>query len=377
MGKLGPGGPLVTSHATAIAGRFAVAGRLVSLEPQPGGHINDSWMAVWDGPGGRRRFLLQHINRFVFRKPEEVMENLVRLTRQVTAHLAGESAPEPERRVLRLVPTRDGTTHHLEPDGEVWRLLIWIEGTRSTEQAETPAQAGSAAGAFGRFLRQIAGLPGPPLHETIPHFHDTPARLAALEHAVADDAAGRVAEARPEIEAILDRRSLGRALDDRVAGGELALRPTHNDAKIANVLFDDATGEPLCVVDLDTVMPGLALHDFGDMVRSMVSDAAEDEPDPSRVEVRVPVFEALARGFAEAAGETLSPLERSLLPSGALVITLEQAARFLADHLQGDPYYRTSRPGHNLDRARTQIRLVESLEAHGAELQRIVDALPA
>ncbi len=367
----------MTPHPTAIAERFATEGRLASLEPQPGGHINDSWMAVWDGPGGRRRFLLQHINRFVFRRPEEVMENMVRLTSQVTAQLARESAPEPERRVLRLVPTRDGATHHVEPDGEVWRLLVWIEGTRSTEQAETPAQSRAAAGAFGRFLRQIAGLPGPPLHETIPHFHDTPARLAALERAVADDAAGRVADTRREIDAILDRRALGHALDDRVARGELALRPTHNDAKIANVLFDTTTGEPLCVVDLDTVMPGLALHDFGDMVRSMVSDAAEDEPDPSRVEVRVPVFEALARGFAEAAGETLSPLERSLLPTGGLVITLEQAARFLADHLQGDPYYRTSRPGHNLDRARTQIRLVELLEAHGPELQRIVDALPA
>jgi aminoglycoside phosphotransferase (APT) family kinase protein len=365
----------VTSHATAIAGCFAVEGRLVSLEPQPGGHINDSWMTVWDGPGGRRRFLLQHINRFVFRKPEEVMENLVRLTRQVSDHLVRESAPEPERRVLRLVPTRDGTTHHLEPDGEVWRLLIWIEGTRSTEQAESPAQAGSAAGAFGRFLRQIAGLPGPPLHETIPHFHDTPARLAALEHTVADDAAGRVAEARPEIEAILDRRALGRALDDRVAGGELALRPSHNDAKIANVLFDDATGEPLCVVDLDTVMPGLALHDFGDMVRSMITEAAEDEPDPSRIAVRVPVFEALARGFTEAGGAGLSLLERSLLPTGARVITFEQAVRFLTDHLGGDPYYRVAHPGHNLERARAQLRLLELLEEHDAELQRIVESL--
>ena len=367
----------MTSHAAAVAGRFAVEGRLVSLEPQAGGHINDSWMAVWEGPEGRRRFLLQHINRFVFHKPEEVMENLVRLTRHVSARLARESAPEAERRVLQVVPTHDGATHHREPDGEVWRLLVWIEGTRSTEQARTPAEARAAAGAFGHFLRQIAELPAPPLHETIPHFHDTPARLDALERAVAADAAGRVADAGPEIEAILGRRALGRALDDHVSEGELFVRPTHNDAKIANVLFDTATGEPLCVVDLDTVMPGLALHDFGDMVRSMVSDAAEDEPDLSRVEVRVPVFEALARGFSEAAGATLSPLERSLLPIGGLVITLEQAARFLADHLQGDPYYRTSRPGHNLDRARTQIRLVESLEARGPELERIVDALPA
>jgi aminoglycoside phosphotransferase (APT) family kinase protein len=334
-------------------------------------------MAVWDGSEGRRRFLLQHVNRFVFRKPEELMENMVRLTRHVAARLSRDSVPEPERRVLRLVPTREGASYHCEPDGEVWRLLVWIEGTRSTEQAESPAQAGAAAAAFGHFLRQIADLPGPPLHETIPRFHDTPARLAALDDAVRADSVGRVAGARPEVEAILDRRPLGQALADRVVDGELTPRPTHNDAKIANVLFDAATGEPLCVVDLDTVMPGLALHDFGDMVRSMVSDVAEDEPEPGRVEVRVPVFEALARGFAEAAGASLSPLERSLLPTGALVITLEQAARFLADHLEGDPYYRTARPGHNLDRARVQLKLLEALEAHGVELQRIVDALPS
>jgi len=364
-----------SSTATRVANSFAVEGRLVSLESQPGGHINDSWVAVWDGAGGQRRFLLQHINRFVFRKPEQVMQNMVRLTGHLAAHVARESLTEPERRVLSFVRTRDGATHHGEPDGEVWRLLPWVEGTRSTERAETAEEAGAAARAFGRFLLQLADLPDPPLHETIPGFHDTPARLAALERAVSADTAGRVRDAGPEIEALLDRRRLGQSLDDRVAAGELTLRPTHNDAKIANVLFDTETGEPLCVVDLDTVMPGLALHDFGDMVRSMVCDAAEDEPDPSRVSARVPVFEALAQGFAEAAGPSLSRLERSLLPTGALVITLEQAARFLTDHLEGDPYYRVTRPGHNLDRARTQLRLVESLESHDAELRRIVDAL--
>jgi aminoglycoside phosphotransferase (APT) family kinase protein len=363
------------SAPAAIAERFAVAGRLVSLAPHPGGHINNSWLAEWEEPDGRRRYLLQHINRFVFRRPEEVMANVVRLTRHLTAHLERESAPEPERRVLRLVPSRDGATHHREPDGEVWRLFVWIEGTRSMEQAATPAEARMTAEAFGGFLRQLADLPGPPLHETIPGFHDTPRRFDALERAVAADGAGRVTGAGPEIEAVFDRRPLGRALADRLARGELELRATHNDAKIANVLFDDTTGEPLCVVDLDTVMPGLALHDFGDMVRSTVAEAAEDEPDPSRVALRVPVFEALARGFTEAAGESLGKLERSLLTTGARVITFEQAVRFLTDHLEGDPYYRVAHPGHNLQRARTQLRLLEQLEEHDAELQRIVESL--
>ena len=363
------------SSAAAIADRFAVDGRLVLLEPQPGGHINDSWLAAWEGPHGRRRYLLQHINRFVFRQPEQVMANMARLTRHLTAHLAREAVPDPERRVLRLVPSRDGTTHHREPDGEVWRLVVWIEGTRSTQGAATPAEARAAARAFGHFLRQLADLPGPPLHETIPGFHDTPGRLRALERAVAADAVGRAAAAGPEIEAALDRRPLSRALADRASGDELPSRPTHNDAKIANVLFDTSTGEPLCVVDLDTVMPGLALHDFGDMVRSMVADAAEDEPDLSRIEVRVAIFEALVRGFIEEMGTGLSPLERSLLPTGARVIAFEQAVRFLTDHLEGDPYYRVAHPGHNLERARAQLRLLELLEGHDAELQQIVKSL--
>jgi Ser/Thr protein kinase RdoA (MazF antagonist) len=367
--------PTSRSRASRIVEAFATEGRLSALEPQKGGHINESWVATCEGPGGRRRYLLQHVNRYVFRQPELVMANMVRVTRHVAAHVAEDGLAEPERRALSLVPTRGGSTHHREADGEVWRLVPWIEGTRSTERAESPAEARATAEAFGHFLRQLADLPAPPLHETIPGFHDTPARLEALERAVAEDEAGRVAGARGEIEALLDRRSLGRALADRVEGGELPLRTTHNDAKIANVLLDARTGAPLCVVDLDTVMPGLALHDFGDMVRSMVSDSAEDEVDLGRIEARVPVFEALARGFAEAGGETLSALERSLLPTAARVITLEQAVRFLSDHLQGDPYYRITRPGHNLDRARTQLRLVEELEARDPDLTRIVESL--
>jgi hypothetical protein len=374
-----PEGPLdvsvSSSSAAAIADHFAVEGRLVSLAPQPGGHINESWLAVWEGPEGRRRFLLQHVNRHVFRQPEKVMENMVRLTRHVADHLARESVPEPERRMLRVVPTRDGASHHRDPDGEVWRLLVWIEGTRSTERAETSAEARAAARAFGRFLRQLEDLPGPPLHETIPAFHDTPGRLEALERAVVADRVGRVEDVRAEIEAVLDRRPLGHSLAESVARGELKLRTSHNDAKISNVLFDEGSGEPLCVVDLDTVMPGLALHDFGDLVRSGGSDSAEDEQDLGRVAIRVPVFEALARGFAEGAMDALSPRERSLFPTAAGVITLEQAARFLTDHLDGDRYYRIDRPNHNLDRTRTQIRLVESLEAHDGELQGIVKSL--
>jgi hypothetical protein len=367
--------PTPAAQVRAIAQGFAADGRPETIEPQAGGHINESFVTTWESPSGRRRYLLQHVNRYVFRQPEKVMENMVRVIRHVAAHVAADGDAEPERRALALVPTRGGATHHTEPDGEVWRLVPWIEGTRSTEQAANPREARATAEAFGRFLRQLADLPDPPLHETIPGFHDTPARFETLDRAVAEDRAGRVEDARPEIEALLARRALGSALAERFESGELPLRTTHNDAKIANVLLDLESDAPLCVVDLDTVMPGLALHDFGDMVRSMVSDTAEDEVDLERVEVRVPVFEALARGFAEAGGETVSALERSLLPTAAKVITLEQAVRFLTDHLQGDPYYRIARPGHNLDRARTQVRLVEGLEARDRELGEIVAGL--
>jgi aminoglycoside phosphotransferase (APT) family kinase protein len=362
------------AEAAEAAGHFAVEGDLVLLLPHTSGLINRSWIAGFGGPGGVRRYLLQRINRYVFRRPEEVMENMVRVTGHVASGLAREGVADVSRRVLTLVPTREGASHHVDAGGEVWRLLVLIEGTRSTEHAETPEQARETARAFGRYIRQLQDLPGPRLFETIPAFHDTPARLAALERALSDDARSRAAEAGAEIEAVLDRRRLAFALADRVARGELVERPTHNDAKIANILFDEATGEALCVVDLDTVMPGLALHDFGDLARSMTSGTAEDETDLGRIAVRVPMFEALARGFVEGAGEALSPLERSLLVTAAQVITLEQAARFLTDHLQGDLYYRITHPGHNLERTRAQQRLLESLERNEPELSRLVGA---
>jgi Ser/Thr protein kinase RdoA (MazF antagonist) len=361
--------------ALAVLARFAVEGSLVSLESHTSGLINHSWLARFEAPEGPRRYLLQQINRHVFHHPEEVMENMARVTRQVALHLAREGVPDRGRRVLSLVHTREGRPHHRDDAGETWRLVPWIEGTRSTERAATEAEARETARAFGRFLAQLQDLPGPPLHETIAGFHDTPARLAAFERAVAADRVARAAACRAEVDALLDRRALASALALPAARGEIPVRPTHNDAKIANVLFDEGTGEALCVVDLDTVMPGLSLHDFGDLARSGVSDSDEDERDLSRVVVRVPVFEALARGFVEGAGAALSPAERSLLVTGAQVIVYEQAIRFLGDHLDGDRYYRTTRPGHNLDRTRTQLRLLQSLEATGPELRRIVAAI--
>jgi aminoglycoside phosphotransferase (APT) family kinase protein len=364
--------PRVPAQADAhvVLARFAVPGSLLSLEPHTSGLINHSWVATFETPKGRLRYVLQQINRHVFHHPDEVMENMVRVTRHVGACLAADGAPDASRRVLSLVPTRGGASHHVDGAGETWRVVPWVEGTRATERAATEAEARETARAFGRFLAHLRDLPPPPLHETILAFHDTPGRLVAFERAVAADRASRASGCRAEIDALLDRRALACALSEPASRGEIPVRPTHNDAKIANVLFDERSGEAVCVVDLDTVMPGLAPYDFGDLARSTVSDSDEDERDLARVFVRVPVFEALARGFVEGAGDTLSPAERALLVAGAEVIVYEQAIRFLGDHLDGDRYYRTLRPGHNLDRARTQIRLLESLEAAGPELRR-------
>jgi len=363
------------ARARAVASGFAVDGALASLEFHEIGHINESWVACFSTPGKRRRFLLQRVNRYVFLEPRGVMENMVRVTRHVAAHLEREGVRDRERRVLSLVMTRGGATHHTEPDGEVWRMMPFVEGTRHREVAKTAEEAGAAARAFGVFLRQLSDLPDPPLHETIPGFHDTPARLAALERAVSQDAASRVATARAEIDALLARTALGGALVALAERDPSLVRTAHNDAKVPNVLFDRETGEPLCVVDLDTMMPGLALHDFGDLVRSTVSDSAEDEEDLSRVRARVPVFAALARGFAAGAGDLLRPVETENLVTAARVIVLEQAARFLTDYVEGDTYYRIRRPRHNLDRARAQLRLLESLEEQEPELRRAVDGL--
>ncbi|MGE5126119.1 MAG: phosphotransferase enzyme family protein [Betaproteobacteria bacterium] len=361
--------PATRELAASVLRRFAVFGRLVSLAPYGGGHINDSWLAHVEQAEGEQRFLLQRINQHVFRRPADVMENMVRVTRHVAARLEREGVPDAARRVLRLVLARDGATHVVDELGETWRLVPWVEGTRSTERAGTAAEAHATALAFGRFLRQLRDLPGPRLHETIPAFHDTPARLAAFERTVAEDRAGRAGECRPELEAVLDRRALASALAGPARDGGLPERPVHNDAKIANVLFDEVSGEALCVVDLDTVMPGLSAHDFGDLARSTVSDSDEDERDLGRVAVRLPFYSALARGFVEGAGDALSPVERSLLATGALVIVYEQALRFLADHLDGDRYYRIARPGHNLERARAQLALLASLERERGALE--------
>jgi hypothetical protein len=312
---------------------------------------------------------LQQINRSIFKDPAALMENIQR----VTAHLGSKYAGRPDRsrRGLTLVPARDGAAYHRDAAGNVWRCYVFIERARTFDVVSSPAQAFKAAQAFGQFQTLLADLPAPRLHDTIPDFHHTPKRLAALETALAADAVNRVKLAQPEIEFALRHKAICPVL----LAANLPERVTHNDTKLNNVLLDDATGEGICVVDLDTVMPGLAPYDFGDLVRSAANPAKEDERDLTKVQMQFPLFEALARGYLSAAGEFLTPAERKLLAFSSKLITFELGLRFLTDFLSGDVYFRVHRDGQNLDRCRAQFKLMESIAQQEEAMNRLVSGI--
>lgn len=357
----------------AVAARFQFRGEVVAFLPYGNGHINDTYLVTCNGTCAPVRYILQHINRHVFHSPAVVMQNIER----VTTHLAAQVAHEPDhaRRALTLVPTRDGGNWYVDADGETWRAYPFIENARSYEMATSVEQAFQAAEAFGRFQQQLSSLPLPRLHETIPDFHHTPKRFAALQRAIAADVKGRAKLAQPEIDFALAHESMAGVLIKASLHTDLPERITHNDTKFNNLLLDDATGESLCVVDLDTVMPGLVLYDFGDMVRTTTSPAAEDEQDLSKVTMQFPLFEALVRGYLSAAGGFLTETEKKFLAFSGKLITFEVGIRFLADYLAGDTYFKIHREGHNLDRCRTQFKLVESIEVQEEKMNRLVESV--
>jgi hypothetical protein len=345
----------------------------VSARRYGNGHINDTYLVA--SAVGTTRYILQRINDSVFTRPVELMENVGRVTRHVRARLEAEGAEDVDRRVLTLVQTPDGADYHVDPYGQVWRVFEFISRATSHELITSPVQAYKAARAFGHFQSLLADYDGPRLHETIPRFHDTVKRYEDFAAVVDADPLGRLGEVREEVDWLLGRRELAGSMLRLAAEGVLPERITHNDTKLSNVLLDDVTGEAMCVVDLDTVMPGLSLYDFADLCRSGATTVAEDAPDASGLDVDVPMFQALAEGYLAGAGSALLPAERGLLVLAGEVMTLEQAYRFLGDHLAGDTYYQTTRPGQNLDRARTQIALVKALQRHEPALNAYVATL--
>lgn len=349
--------------------QFQLPGAFADGSPYGSGHINDTFLVTLAAP---ERFILQRINRNIFPDVPALMDNIRRVTSHAAHKLGQATAPADRNRVLTLVPTRDGRPFLCDAAGDYWRIYDFIEGARTHDVLQEPAQARAAAFAFGQFQELLADLPAPRLHETIPFFHHTRKRFAALERAVSADPQGRVALAGPEIAAARERAAMADRLLGLLAAGRIPERITHNDTKLNNVMLDDATGRAVCVIDLDTVMPGLALYDFGDMVRTATNAAAEDEIDPAKVQSRLPVFAALVEGYLAAAGRFLLPAEVDELVFSGRLLTFENGIRFLTDFLQGDTYYKIARPHQNLDRTRAQFALLRSMEAQAAEMEDLV-----
>jgi Ser/Thr protein kinase RdoA (MazF antagonist) len=359
--------------ALAIARDFALAGPVVSAVPYGSGHINDTYKVEVAPGAAPARFVLQRINHHVFRRPDELMANVERVCAHAYAKLQATGIADADRRTLRLIPTLAGAAWHVDAAGNRWRCYPFIENATGHDVVGSPEQAYAAARSFGAFQALLADLPGSRLHETIPDFHHTPKRFARFRTALAKDSHGRAAAAVPEIAFALARAHEVGVIVDGLRDGTLPERVTHNDTKLNNVLLDDVSQEGVCVIDLDTVMPGSALYDFGDLVRTSTSPAAEDETDLSKVRMQLPMFAALLKGYLASAGGFLTPREKELLPFAGKLITFEIGLRFLTDWLEGDTYFRIKRPNHNLDRARTQFKLVESIEAQLPAMQALVE----
>lgn len=362
------------SHIEDVAHEFAIAGEFVDGEEIYSGHINSTYMVTFKRPNGDlNRYILQRINSEVFKDPHAVMRNVELVTRhinwkvlRVKRDLGGQT--------LNLYPARGGRFYAAGEGGGIWRCYNCIEGCRTYDIVENTRQAYQAAQAFGSFQDLVSDIPIEDIEETIPDFHNTPKRFERLMEVVAADPLGRLASAQKEVDFIKSREAMVSRLIDLRDAGKIPERITHNDTKINNVMMDTETDEAVCVIDLDTVMPGLALYDFGDMVRTAVSPAAEDEPDLDKVKVRMPMFEALAEGYMHSC-DCLCDAEIENLAFSGKLISLEIGIRFLTDYLEGDVYFKIHRDGHNLDRSRTQLKLVEELEACEPEMEAFVQRL--
>lgn len=345
-----------------ILQHFSLASPPISCRPYGAGHINKTYLVETEQGA---RYILQKINQNVFRNVEGLMENL----RAVTGYLR-ERVQNP-REVLQLVDTTEGQACYRAPDGGVWRVFVFTENTICLETIQSPEEFRESAVAFGRFQQLLTDFPAHTLVQTIPNFHNTPDRYRIFKEVLAADPMGRAKNVTEEIAFALAREEEAGTLIRLQEAGELPLRVTHNDTKLNNVLLDADTKKALCVIDLDTVMPGLAAYDFGDSVRFGASSAAEDEQDLSKVHFLPDLYRVFAEGFLEAC-PGLTEMERQTLPLGAKLMTLENGVRFLTDYLDGDHYFAIHRPGQNLDRARTQFKLVADMERQWDIMQTVI-----
>jgi len=344
---------------------FRLEGRPISCEPYGEGHINLTYLVVTDRP---RRYILQRVSRRAFHNIPALMGNIA----AVTAYLAARN--DDPRSSLHLVPTTDGTLWFRDDEGEYWRVYDFIEDSVCLQSPETAEDFYQSAVAFGSFQRMLHDYPAETLYETIPNFHNTPDRYRIFHEALEADRMGRAASVETEIGFYLAHEGEADSLTGMLRRGELPLRVTHNDTKLNNVMLDSRTRRALCVIDLDTVMPGLVAYDFGDSIRFGAATAPEDERDLARVGLDLALYRRFAEGFIPACG-ALTEREIETLPLGAKLMTLECGLRFLTDYLDGDRYFSVTRSDHNLDRARTQMKLVQETERHWDEIQSIIRSI--
>ena len=354
-----------------VAENFNFSGNFISFVENNSGNINKTFVLTYDDNGKTVKYTLQKLNTYVFKNPYEVMDNILKVSEHLKEKLI-ENYGSCDRRVLEVILSKEGKPYYESNEEGFWRAFIYVDNARAYNAVENPSQFYAGGKAFGEFQKFLADFDASTLYETIKDFHNTPKRIQTFLNAVAEDKAGRKDTVKDEISFIIDRADEAVSIQNMIDEGRLPLRVTHNDTKFNNVLLDDETGEGLCVIDLDTVMPGTSLFDFGDAVRSGASTAAEDEKDLSKVSFDLELFELFTKGFIESTDGFLTDAEITLLPLGAKIITLELASRFLADYLDGDLYFKTDYPEHNLDRTRTQLKLVADIEKKFDKLDEIV-----
>lgn len=366
LGKLGG----MTMDVRQVAEQFRIEGELEQVVSYGNGHINDTYLLTTSGTK-EKRYILQRINTSIFTDPGALMENIIGVTTHLKRKIEA-AGGDVWRETLNVIPTMDQKAFYETPNGACYRVYAYVENSSSLEQIEHAEDFYIAAEAFGRFQCLLADYPADMLHETIPGFHNTAKRYRRFLEVVEADVLGRAAKVQQEIDFVKAREAEMGLLQELLDTGELPLRVTHNDTKLNNILLDQDTGRAICVIDLDTVMPGSALYDFGDSIRYGASTAAEDEVDVSRVKLSLELFECYTKGYIKGCQGKLTQREVELLPAGAKMMTLECGMRFLADYLEGDVYFKIHREGHNLDRCRTQLALVADMETKWEEMNEIV-----
>ena len=353
--------------AQDIATLFAVAEPIRQLTPFGNGHINDTFLV----DDGSQQYVLQRISPNAFPYPEKIMENMEKVTRHLINAIRTRGG-DPARETLHVIPLKSGLPYYRDPQGHIWRMTLCIPDTISIDLPEHEDMFRESGRAFGMFAHDLDSFPAASLFETIARFHDTPNRVRAFEDAVLQDSEKRLSSVMDLVHLYQDREHRAHELVDALESGALPLRVTHNDTKLNNVLLDRKTGKAVCVIDLDTVMPGLVAYDFGDAIRFGANTAAEDERDRSRIHFSLPMFRAFAEGYLSACADMLSDAELASLSTGAWMMTYECGMRFLTDYLQGDHYFHSAYADHNLVRAWDQMTLLQDMERHEQAMRQII-----